>query len=342
MIAVHTHNEWDPLREVIVGSAVGAQIPTVKDESLHSVDYGHLDDEHFARVPTGPYPKRVIEESNEDLDAFATGLRQLGIRVHRPAVAGFQTPYRTPDWAVDGYYAYCPRDTILTVGTQAIETPMALRHRQNEAERLFGHLLQTVRVPRPRLLDSLYDRSTLGVPTLRNDEPVFDAANCLKLGRDILFLISNTGNQAGADWLQEHLGPDYRVHAIRGVYSFVHVDSTIVPLRPGLVLLCPERVREDNLPPYFRSWDKLYAPPPQTVPCDPTLGPASKWIALNCLSLRPDLVAVEQSQTGLMRELERRGIEPFPVRLRHMRTMSGGPHCVTLDLVRDGTLEDYR
>ncbi len=342
MIAIHTHNEWDPLREIVVGCATGAQIPTVKDESLHSVDYGHLSKERFLAAPSGPYPKRVIEESNEDLDAFAETLRALGIRVHRPAAVDFRERYSTPDWSVDGYYAYCPRDTVLTVGEQAIETPMALRHRQNEAARLFAHLFPTIRAPRPRLLDSLYDRSTLGVPTLRNDEPVFDAANCLKLGEDILFLISNTGNQAGADWLQAHLGSRYRVHPIRGVYSFVHVDSTIVPLRPGLVLLCPERVREDNLPPYFRSWDKIWAPPPETVPCDPTLGPASKWIALNCLSVRPDLVAVEASQTSLMRIFERHGITPLPVRLRHMRTMSGGPHCVTLDLVRDGGLEDYR
>jgi glycine amidinotransferase/scyllo-inosamine-4-phosphate amidinotransferase 1 len=337
LVEVNVHNEWDPLREVVVGSATGAQTPTVLDESLHSVDYGHLSDEDFSRIVTGPYPAKVIEETNEDLDAFAEGLRKLGIRVHRPAPADFTERTRTADWEVDGYYAYCPRDTILTIGSEAIETPMALRHRQTEA-RLYRHIVETVRAPRPRLLDSLYDRSTLGVPTLRNDEPVFDAANCLKLGHDVLFLISNTGNQAGADWLQQHLGPDYRVHPVRGVYAFVHIDSTIVPLREGLVLLCPERVREDNLPEVLRSWDKIWAPEPTPIACDPERAPASKWIALNCLSLSPEVVVVEKSQTGLMRELERHRIEPYPIRLRHMRTMSGGPHCVTLDLVRAGSL----
>lgn len=337
---IHTHNEWDPLREIIVGTATGAQIPTVKDESLHAVDYGALGDAEFARIPTGPYPKRVIEETNEDLDRFAEDLGKLGIRVHRPAAADFTAIRSTADWSVDGYYAYCPRDTILTIGEQAIETPMALRHRQDEA-RLYRHLFAAVQAPRPRLLDSLYDRSTLGVPTLRNDEPVFDAANCLKMGRDVVFLISNTGNQAGAAWLQQHLGSGYRVHPVREVYAFVHVDSTIVPLRPGLVLFCPTRVRPDNVPEVFRKWDRIFAPEPDTVPCDPTLAPASKWIALNCLSLSPTLVAVEKTQTKLMRELERHGLDCMPVQLRHMRTMSGGPHCVTLDLVRDGTLEDY-
>jgi len=337
---INIPNEWAPLREVIVGSATGAQIPTVKDESLRSVDFATLTDEEFGRIRTGPYPRRIIEESNEDLDAFAAALVKLGIRVHRPQPANFTAVYETPDWKVDGYYAYCPRDTILTIADQAIEAPMALRHRQDEA-RLYRHVVQTVRAPRPRLLDSLYDRSVRGVPTLRNDEPVFDAANCLKLGRDILFLISNTGNQAGADWLRDHLGSTYRVHPVRGVYAFVHVDSTIVPLRPGLVLLCPDRVNEGNLPEVFRNWDKIWAPEPEPVEHDPAWNPASKWIALNCLSLSPDLVAVERSQVSLMRALARQRIESLPVQLRHMRTLGGGPHCVTLDLVREGTLEDY-
>lgn len=339
-VATHTHNEWDPLRAVIVGSATGAQIPTVRDVSLHCVNYGLHSDEEFARIRTGPYPQRVIEETNEDLDAFAEGLERLGIRVFRPPETDFTRRYETEDWSVDGYYAYCPRDSILTVGEWAIETPMALRHRQREAT-IYRQIVSTVRCPRPRLLDELYDRSQVGVPTLRESEPVFDAANCLKLGRDILYLISNTGNEAGADWLQEFLGSDYRVRKVRDIYAFIHVDSTIMPLRPGLLLLNPERVSERNLPEWLASWDKIYMPEPVEVPCAPEWNPCSKWIAMNVLSLGPDLVAVEERQVGLIRLLEQRGITPFPVRLRHMRTLAGGAHCATLDLVRDGGLEDY-
>ncbi len=340
-LPVNTHTEWDPLREVFVGRAAGAQVPTVKDESLRAVCYATLSDEEFSRVPVGPYPERVVAESEEDLEALSATLAGLGVGVHRPQVADFAEIYRTADWAVDGCYAYCPRDTILTIGNQAIETPMTLRHRQNEA-RMYRHVLDTVRAPLPRLLDSIYDRSVLGRPTVRDDEPAFDAANCLKIGRDILYLVSNTGNGAGAVWLQEYLGSEYRVHPIRGVYAFQHVDSTIVPLRPGLVLLCPDRMSDENLPDFMKSWDKIYAPEPTETGCDPAWGPASKWIALNCLSLAPDLVVVEESQSSLMREFERHGLDCVPVRLRHMRTLGGGPHCVTLDVVRDGKLEDYR
>lgn len=337
---VNTHAEWHPLKEVIVGIAIGAQVPTVKDESLHAVSHGAASDEEFAAARTGPYPAHVIEESQEDLDAFARQLEKAGVIVHRPPVTDFTAIYETPDWRVDGHYAYCPRDTILTVGNLALETPMALRHRQNEA-RIYREIVDTVRAPRPRLLDTLYDRSTLGKPTLTNDEPVFDAANCLKAGRDILFLISNTGNEAGARWLQDFLGGDYRVHPMKDIYSFVHVDSTIVLLRPGLVLLCPTRVREENVPAFFKTWKRIYAPEPNDIPVEPGWGGASKWIGMNCLGLGPDLVAVEKNQVDLMRRLEKHGFDIMPVQLRHTRTLGGGPHCVTLDLVREGGLEDY-
>ena len=60
-------------------------------------------------MATGPYPARIIEETEEDLASFASELVKLGIRVHRPARADFTARYSTSDWSVDGQYAYCPR-----------------------------------------------------------------------------------------------------------------------------------------------------------------------------------------------------------------------------------------
>ncbi|MBU0481263.1 MAG: inosamine-phosphate amidinotransferase 1 [Proteobacteria bacterium] len=341
-LKVHTHNEWDPIREIVVGTIDNAQMPSVKDESLHSVNYGNLSEDHFRKTRTGPYPDRVIDETREDLSLFVEALEQQGVRVHRSRADDFSRHYTTADWSADGYYAYCPRDSIFTVGEQAIETPMVLRHRVDEAERTLRHLFaHTVRAPRPRLLDSMYDRSVLGRFTLCNEEPAFDAANLLKCGRDIIFQISNTGNYRGAAWLQEHLGADYRVHPVDNVYAYIHIDSTIIPLRPGLVLLCPDRVKPDNVPPFFKNWDKIWAPEPDPMDFDPVLDPSSKWIAMNIVSLSPELVMVEKNQTNLMRALEKHGINSMPVQLRHMRSLGGGPHCITLDVRREGTLEDY-
>ena len=47
------------------------------------------------------------------------------------------------------------------------------------------------------------------------------------------------------------------------------------------------------------------------------------------------LIMVEEHQTLLMKELKKWGIDTLPVKMRHARTFSGGPHCVTLDVVRE-------
>jgi hypothetical protein len=48
--------------------------------------------------------------------------------------------------------------------------------------------------PKPMLLDSLFEGVDLDAPTPHNDEPAFDAANVLRFGRDLIYLVSATGN----------------------------------------------------------------------------------------------------------------------------------------------------
>jgi N-dimethylarginine dimethylaminohydrolase len=56
---------------------------------------------------------------------------------------------------------------------------------------------------------------------------------------------------------------------------------------------------------------------------------------MNILPINSELCMVEEHQVLLMKVLKKWGIESIPVKLRHARTLSGGPHCVTLDVVRD-------
>ena len=42
-----------------------------------------------------------------------------------------------------------------------------------------------------------------------------------------------------------------------------------------------------------------------------------------------------------MKLLEREGLDVIPLKLRHSKLLGGGPHCVTLDVRRRGTLERY-
>ena len=346
MTKANSHTEWGTLKEVVVGTAEHARIPEVKGHDIHCVDYADRDT--VEDLPWGSYPDDMLRETQEDLDNFAKQLTDLGIVVHRPEPSATHNIVKTPDWQSDGYYYYCPRDSVLIVGNTIIETPMALRSRYFETFSL-RHVLNRhseagsphISAPKPQLLDELYDRTDLDKPTLLNTEPCFDAANVIRCGRDIFYLVSNSGNHRGAEWLQTFLGPDYRVHIMDDIYAYVHVDTSILPLAPGKVLLNPDRVNPDNLPDYFKSWHKIWAPEPTVTPCLADWAPGSPWIGMNVLSLSPTLVAVEERQTQLINVLETHGFDVLPVKLRHCRTLSGGPHCVTLDTVRDDEYGDY-
>jgi N-dimethylarginine dimethylaminohydrolase len=350
-LKIISNNDWDPLKEIIVGRADNARIPTV-DRSTMSMSYTNYDIEKIKPLE-GPYPKWLIEEANEDADELCKVLTTAGVKVHRPLPIDHSKTFSTPDWTTTGWYTWCPRDLLLPLDNLMIETPSPCRSRQFETTAYHDIMVEAVTdgtewisAPRPRLLDESYQFTDLSKPSLNNLEPIFDAPNCIRLGRDILFQISNTGNWLGFQWLKNTLEPrGYRLHAAEHVYSFAHFDSTIIPLRPGLVLLNSTRVNPKNCPKLFESWDKIYF---QDVNINPvtssgpgSVSPCSPYIGMNILSIDENTVVVGKDQTNLIKVLEQHKYNVIPTQMRHAQTLSGGYHCMTLDIVRQGSLENY-
>ncbi|WP_280363818.1 scyllo-inosamine-4-phosphate amidinotransferase [Nocardia wallacei] len=336
-------DEFSPLLDVVVGTADGARIPPL-DRSAWLTLYPDLDAAALAGVAVGAFPPRVLAEAAEDLDGLANLLEGLGVRVHRPAPIAHDREFGTPDWRTTGFYSYCPRDIALIVGSAIIAAPSPMRSRLFELaglRELFQQCMLAgspwIAAPPPQLREELFPDDGRGRVTLGESEPVFDAANVLRCGRDLFYLVSSSGNELGHRWLQTTLSAlgDYRVHPIRGVYAYTHIDSTISLLREGLVLLNPDRIRDPGqLPEPLRSWEHLWCPPMAGPPCSSRHPLSSRWIGMNLLMVRPDLAVVDAAQHGLIAALARRGIDSVPYTLRHARTMGGGLHCVTLDLRR--------
>ena len=344
MSRVSTHNEWDPLEEILVGSAIGARSPLLNTD-LHAIRYRGYKD--INDIPTGEILPEIIEETEEDLDELVSTLENLGIIVHRPELIDLSKKFSTVDWVSDGMYNYCPRDIILSIGDALIETSMSLRSRffepfayKNLCVEYLRNGSRWISAPKPRLLDAMFNTVDPQKSALNELEPVFDAANVLKLGKDIIYLVSDTGNELGYQWLKTTLGSEYRVHACRDMYTSSHIDTTIVPLRPGLVLVNPTRVTQKNIPEFFRKWEVLEAPEPVDIGFK-GMSRGSAWMSINLLMVNPNLAIIEKSQEPLIKLLEKKGINVIPLQLRHARTLGGGFHCVTLDIRRRGNIEDY-
>jgi len=302
---ISSFNEWDPIKEIVVGRADFAnwpsQDPVFAQESKKTTWTE-------TPVPSGPVPDRIIDEANEDLDILADTLEQLDIVVHRPKAINFQER--------GGMYNYCPRDRFLIHGTTLVDPAMMYPCRDMEAE----------------ALEEVVYRADTVVRMPRDQDMVLDAANVLRLNNQMLFLESASGNKRAYSWLRKQF-PDVIIE-LCNFYSGVHIDSTIVPLREGLVLVNASRVNMDNLPKVFDDWEVVWAT--DVVAQDFYQYPyASKWIALNMLVVDPSTVIVDRNQTNLIRMLELYKFTVIPLELRHSRTLGGGFHCVTLDLIRE-------
>jgi scyllo-inosamine-4-phosphate amidinotransferase 1 len=300
---ISSKNEWDTLREIVVGTATHANWPgsdpvfaAEKDTTLWKE----------TAVPSGAVPKWIVDESNEDLDGLCDILRTAGVTVHRPADMNFVE--------LGGMYNYCPRDRLLIAGDCIVDTAMHFPCRDMELDALHAVTV---------------GNRVLTMP--KSDGMILDAANICRLNDTWLYLESASGNRAAAVWLQAQF-PEINIE-LCNFYSGVHIDSTVVPLREGLVLLNGTRVNKANCPQVFKTWDKIYVD--QVVPQEFYQYPyASKWIALNMLVVDPHTVVVDRHQIELIKKLEQWSFTVIPHELRHSRTLGGGFHCVTLDTWR--------
>ena len=242
---VSSHNEWDPLEEVVVGVLEGAAIP-----DLHFSYEASLPE---SSVPMfrgrGGHRFEEIEFAHavRELEAFVRRLESEGVVVKRPDPVDHGKPFSTPSWqSSSGLYSAMPRDLLIVVGDQLIEAPLAWRCRYFEIE-AYRSLLksyfklgaQWIAAPRPTLRDEHFHEAysvERGEWVTTEYEPTFDAADFARFGEDIFVQRSHVTNRFGIDWFARHIGPRYRVHeiAINDPHA-MHIDATLVPLRPGTV-----------------------------------------------------------------------------------------------------------
>lgn len=387
---INSHNEWDTLREIIVGTAKGSMGTLTWTQPIAIPS--NVQDRAYA-VARQAFPGWFLDEVAEDLEGLAETLRSLGIKVYRPEPHDLTGMFRSPFWASTSNNIYNTRDLHLVVGNTVIESPSHMASRYFEASALYPiwykyleNGFRWIAAPKPKLdyeaklpyyregdrlltAEDLRHQTLTGgrlekLHKLAEREILFEAANTVRMGRDLLYLVSSSGNHLGARWLQSVLGNEYRVHVTEDIYRSSHIDSTVLCLRPGLVILNSARVNEQNCPKLFEKWEKIYfddvAPTSeqeldfQKTVRDPiaaelnSLGfetdlghMCSPWVGMNFLSVDPQTVIVDERQVSLIRMLESHKITTIPVRMRHIYTQGGGIHCATLDTVRDSRLECY-
>ncbi|MBP0018883.1 MAG: amidinotransferase [Cyanobacteria bacterium SBLK] len=353
---VSSYNEWDFLEEVIVGNVQGAIYPYLDIINKWTFPQEDLKTIEKIFIPGTYYPEELVAAAEKDLNGFIHILESEGVTVRQVTPLDCSKPYSTPAWEIQGgFCAANPRDVFLVVGHEIIEAPMADRSRYFEAwsyrpllREYFQAGAKWTAAPKPQLLDKQYNFNfQFAKPgeklnfVVNEFEPVFDAADFVRCGRDIFGQRSHVTNQLGIEWLKRHLGDEYRIHILESLYPYnVHIDTSFMPLAPGKVLVNPKFINIDTLPKILKSWDILIAPEPNYTP-QVKLNLMSDWIGINVLMLDEKRVVVEKSQEALIKSLKDWGFKTILCEFENYYPFLGSFHCATLDVRRRGRLQSY-
>jgi glycine amidinotransferase len=262
MKVVNSWNDFDPLKHCIVGRADNCCIAPSEPASKVKVP---LDSP--MRGMTGPRPLDTVEKANAQLDNLVKVLEGRGVKVDRPDALQWNQAVVTPHFMTGSMFGCMPpRDVLLTIGRDIICTSMSFRSRFFE-HYAYSRVLRKyfeqdpefrwIYSPRPELGDASFDlhyfdgdvtEETLLERTAKKyfvsteHEILFDAADVLRLGKDLFVQHGSTTNLKAMEWLRR-MYPDMRVHAVNfpGDPYPIHIDATFVPLRPGLIINNPER-----------------------------------------------------------------------------------------------------
>ncbi|GAA2254243.1 glycine amidinotransferase [Streptomyces amakusaensis] len=291
-LPVSAFDEWTQLREVVVGHTRHYPVPTAATGTGR------------ARLPAD---RRTADELGEDLRALGHALSDCGVTVVRPAAPRQETGPLSSYWNPRATPPVSIRDAMLVLGTTIVESSPHVRARDDEGD--------------PYLTDLVYDYYAAGSPWLSMPLPV-NGSQFIRLGHDILATATGHHHARTLRWLQRNTS-GLRFHPIT---TDSPLDSVVLPLRPGLMLLRSLRYLP-CLPQAMRSWDVLHPPPSMTGP-------------FPVLSVNEHTVIAAAHHRELITLLEKqRGLTVLPVRHRHHRF--GDLRCLTLDTIRTGGREDY-
>jgi len=364
MSLVSSHNEWDPLEEVIIGNGFPESLPLL-EYSFRLFFHDNLSSGKDYQVGDTCISKRHVCEHQEDLEEFVSLLQSLGVAVKRPKVPKRLYKVRTPGWESTIHPALNVRDMAMIIGDTIIESSPTIRYRYFE-NFLLSHLFleyfkggcKWLQSPKPIMTDSSFDLAYIDESTGVEDrinsfrprsheldcghEIMFDAANCMRLGTHILMNVANDNQRLGAEWLQKALSDKYTIWTTGMTDS--HIDSSFLPLRPGLALIMRPIVRE-LLPKPLQKWDLIHIPMrdrTQDQMDSQGIKLASPRIELNVLSVSPNLIICHPEYEKVLNErLKKYKIEAIGTPFRHCEIFSGAHHCTSLDIRRRGVLENY-
>ena len=288
--------------------------------------------------------KRIADETEEDYQTLEKLLKDAGVQTYRSfldinKVGSLKNIFRPP---------VAPRDHFAVIGEKIYVG------RGNT----LGYTDVLQKINKNSL--SLYDE----------DNFVINTAAICRVGKDIWWDITkatpkDTINKYKKQWESE----GFRVHISNRGY---HSDSSFCVVKPGCIVSLKEIQKYET---EFPNWDVLYLPDQSWAKVDSFLQMKDKvggcwwlkgeehndelitfvntwlndWVGyveetvfdVNMLSVDENTIICNNYNKEVFEHFKKHKVEPIMYNFRHRYFWDGGIHCITQDLYREGTQEDY-
>ena len=287
---IRVDNEWDRLREVIVGIVPdNAMVPP---PTFSHFKYNSPQTIAWFQQYQGKAVKEVLPEvfaaTQQQVEGLVKVYERNGVRVHRPRP---HTETELHFFRVGGAPLYA-RDPILVVGKNLIELALLDPSRRKEIfayrDLLARRLAQD---PQVHYVSSPPPLPTPSTPESDGPGPFLEGGDIFILEKDIL--VGNSGlasNQAGIEWLRLYLGPQgYRVQEVPLAENWLHLDCVLAIIRPGLAMAVKSAFKS-GLPGLLKEWEIIEATPEE-----------GHALGVNTMCLAPNVVLIAEEQQRLIR-----------------------------------------
>ena len=332
MIPIKGYATFDPLKHCWIGSGFKTEwfsdLPIYKNNRIMN-----------------PL-KRIAEETEEDYQALDKILKNAGVQTYRSFLdidkaGSLKNIYRPP---------VNPRDHFAVIG----EKLYAVGGKSEG----YASVLKQI------------ERQNIVIEKIKNISSPISTANICRVGKDLWWDIDKECPDYIVDkykkiWQNE----GFRVHISNRGY---HSDSSFCVVKPGCIVSLKDI---QDYKTEFPGWDVLYLPDQSWSKVDPFMKMKDKvggqwwlkgeehndeliqfvntwltdWVGyveetvfdVNMLSIDQNTIICNNYNKEVFEHFKKHKVEPIVFNFRHRYFWDGGIHCITQDLYREGTQEDY-
>ena len=329
MYSVYQH--WDKLKVCVIGKSYPPEF------------YSYITNKRVRSVM-----ERIAIETEEDYQKLIKLLESFNVKVLRPDIKNSKDFYKLKD----GNYLpppMAPRDWSAMVGNKF--------YMYNHKKTLpYQNIVKHVKEQNNQVITNIFVSS----------------ANVTRVGKDLYFGTITSNDLLTDDYKNEKLKEFSHLYRCHFINTNGHSDGVFCPVVPGLIISLHDIQKYENT---FPNWEVVYLPDQSWDLVQPFLElkgkNAGKWwvpgeelnddftdfveswlknwvgfveesvFDVNMLVIDKKNVVCNNYNKQVFDAFKRHEITPHIVNFRHRYFWDGGLHCITSDLDREGSMEDY-